>query len=353
MASPNQPTVIILESAPTHANTTDGEGIHPPQLPKDQKSHANTTDSEGIRQLPEDQKIFQAKKFNVKIFVVLVKLLLFVSVLTCLVFNKLTLIKIIADLHLLSDFSKNGSQSANQYLAQSKDSTLKQTANLYWILFFIVLVPNIITWIRCIFSGVMKNSTHRPWPTCLTTLVGLFIYCMHAVYFVFKPLAFTEAITETFLVFFIFITLPPEVSVVLMCGVYSTQSLIEHYCEVNKNKRNMKICQSVISPLGVLCQFAGLVAVIGFLIMASTVEAGQNQIFGFVLAVPCLLLLSFVWSRKIQKLTYTAYTVVPSQSQHEASPFSLLCSFVKSIQNPTSTGSVRWRASKIILQLCC
>ena len=156
MASPDQPTLSIKQAY--HGRT-----------------HASTTDSEGIPQLPEDQKIFQAKKFNIKILVVLVKLLLFVSVLTCLVFNKLTLIKIIADLHMLSNFSKNGSQSADQYSDQSKDSTLKQTANLYWILFFIVLVPNIITWIWSLFSGVMKKSSHCPWPK-YTAIIGVSIF---------------------------------------------------------------------------------------------------------------------------------------------------------------------------------
>ena len=161
-------------------------------------------------------------------------------------------------------------------------------------------------------------------------------------------LAFTEAITETFLVFFIFITLPPEVSVVLMCGVYSTQSLIECfrniycYCkrqsgrrsdympvetdddvdmiyQVNKGNHCVINC---VSSLGFLCQFSGLVAVTGFLITAYTVEAGQNRILEFVLAVPCLLLLSFVWSRKIQKLTYTP------------------------MGNPRNNATARWRASK-------
>ena len=108
---------------------------------------------------PQDQRIFQSGKRTVKVVVWFVKLLLFGVVLTCLVLSKLTIIKIIAELHLLSNFSIN-------YLPDdsSKHSSLKHAANLYWMLFFIVVIPNLIAWIRAIFNGLLTKSPSHPWP---------------------------------------------------------------------------------------------------------------------------------------------------------------------------------------------
>ena len=107
----------------------------------------------------QDQRIFQSEKSTVKIVVWFVKLLLFGVVLTCLVLSKLTIIKIIAELHLLSNFSVH-------YLPDdsSQHSSLTRAANLYWMLFFIVMIPNLIAWIRAIFNGLLTKSPSHPWP---------------------------------------------------------------------------------------------------------------------------------------------------------------------------------------------
>ena len=107
----------------------------------------------------QDQRIFQSEKRTVKIVVWFVRVLLFGGVLTCLVLSKLTIIKIIAELHLLSNFSI-------QYLPDDspKHSSLIRAANLYWMLFFIVMIPNLIAWIRAIFNGLLTKSSSYPWP---------------------------------------------------------------------------------------------------------------------------------------------------------------------------------------------
>lgn len=104
----------------------------------------------------QDQHIFQSNKCTIKIISWLVKLLLFGGVLTCLVLSKLTFIKIIAELRVLSNFSNSTSSTSN--------NSLIRAANLYWMLFFIVMIPNLIAWIRAIFNGLLTKSPSHPWP---------------------------------------------------------------------------------------------------------------------------------------------------------------------------------------------
>ena len=109
----------------------------------------------------QDQ-VFQSKKTTVKIIVWFVRLLLFCIVLLCLVLSKLTIVKIIADLHVLSNFSMYIVPD-NSTSSTSNDSLIR-AANLYWMLFFIVMIPNFIAWIRAIFNGLLTKSPSYPWP---------------------------------------------------------------------------------------------------------------------------------------------------------------------------------------------
>ena len=103
--------------------------------------------------------VFQSKKGTIRVLVWFVKFLLFGGVLTCLVFSKLTIIKIISELHLLSNFSIH-------HFGDNFDTNKSLTcaANLYWMLLFIVMIPNLIAWIRATLSGLLKKSSSHPWP---------------------------------------------------------------------------------------------------------------------------------------------------------------------------------------------
>ena len=126
------------------------------QLVRDETVNSIEDTEENGTSSSQDQRIFQSKKFTVKIVVWFVKLLLFGVVLTCLVLSKLTIVKIIADLHILSNFS--------MYNSSTSDNSLTRAANLYWMLFFIVMIPNLIAWIRAIFNGLLTKSLSHPWP---------------------------------------------------------------------------------------------------------------------------------------------------------------------------------------------
>ena len=107
----------------------------------------------------QHKQVFQSKKSTIVALVWFVKFIIFGGVLTCLVLSKLTLIKIITELHVLSNFSIH--QFTDDYDA---DKSLTRAANLYWMLFFIVMIPNLIAWIRVTLSGLLKKSSSHPWP---------------------------------------------------------------------------------------------------------------------------------------------------------------------------------------------
>ena len=134
-----------------------------------------------------------------------------------------------------------------------------------------------------------------------------------------------EAVAESCLLFYVFITLPPEVSVVLMCGVVSIHSIIQaiiyiyYYVKSNGQENNLPLIGSnkvvlkfgkchhtfvnFISICAIICQILGLLSAIAFLIKEYE-NAELGRILGPVLAIPCLLILSFTWSSLIQKLTF-------------------------------------------------
>ena len=121
-------------------------------------SDIEASDNE-ISSLKQHKRVFQSKKGTIRALVWFVKFLLFGGVLTCLVFSKLTIIKIISELHRLSNFSIHHFEDNFD-----TNKSIARAANLYWMLFFIVMIPNLIAWIRAILSGLLKKSSSHPWP---------------------------------------------------------------------------------------------------------------------------------------------------------------------------------------------
>lgn len=171
-----------------------------------------------------------------------------------------------------------------------------------------------------------------------------------------------EAIAECFLVFYIFITFPPALSVLLMCGVYSTQSLVETvygiyymFCKTRGNRDNyasiddgaavIHIGKSIphrclivtLLLIGFLCQASGIGSVSFFLVKAYT--DSKAQILGLVLAVPCLIGLSLTWSGRMQKKTF-----VPNQKSIDKAKVVMMKNREKELNT-----IARWKASKIII----
>ena len=137
-----------------------------------------------------------------------------------------------------------------------------------------------------------------------------------------------EAVTESFLVFYVFVTLPPEITVILMCGVFSTHSLFQavtnvcYYCKRVNNRDYFPVGHdsanlllqyekrhhclvNLVTICGLLCQILGLSCVMGFLMKVYF----DSRILGLSFVIPCLLILSISWSNLVQKFTF-----IPSQT---------------------------------------
>ena len=147
---------------------------------KIQTNNKNESISDKKMQSKEGKRrtIFQALRSRVKCFVWFVRIILFLSVLTCLVLSKITFMKIVTDLYILSNYG-NVSDYQLQYPSQ------QHAASLYWMIFFIIMVPNSITWIRGLFNGLLSRSVLRPWPKQYSWRVSLLLYFMLTVYFVY------------------------------------------------------------------------------------------------------------------------------------------------------------------------
>ena len=95
----------------------------------------------------------------------IIGILLFAIVLICSVLSKLSLLSITDRLRQLT----TGSDSADQTEVQN------EAAGLYWQLFFVMVLPNCVTFVRSFVFGVFgKTRKSYPWPS-RRALVGVSI----------------------------------------------------------------------------------------------------------------------------------------------------------------------------------
>ena len=180
---------------------------------------------------------------------------------------------------------------------------------------------------------------------------------------------------ESFLVFYVLITLPPEISVLLMCGIFNIQSLFQactnvyYYCKRDSSVgHNNVISSQSYSPIGpnnvmipygksywrrifisvcsLLCQIFGLVCVMGFLVKAAYQIPGHDRFIGLGFLIPCLLVLSFSWSSLIQKWTFTPSQASLQQALERKRSYN---SNLKDYNETTITA--RWKSSKNCVQV--
>lgn len=114
------------------------------------------------------KKIFSKSRQTVHCLVVTVKILMLLLVLVTLVVSKVSIATILAHLrNLSSEFLADKAVPSTVVKAQHKTA-----AGLYWQLLFILMVPNIITWVRALINGVIGKSSSQPWPT-LWAILGV------------------------------------------------------------------------------------------------------------------------------------------------------------------------------------
>ena len=156
-------------------------------------------------------------------------------------------------------------------------------------------------------------------------------------------LAVLESVAEIVLYYVVFISIPPEAVIFVMSGVFSVQGLFNVYFIVTAQsiyepiggggregitpayiRMSLKVKVFLISImfLGVVLQVFGVISVGGFI-----AKADRNMITIGCLAIASLLVLSFVWTNSMQKMTFHFY---PKNSENATKVVS----------------SARWRAGK-------
>ena len=95
---------------------------------------------------------------------VLSEIILSSLVLLCTVFSKLSLVGLTDDLNDITRLVKNGSGS--------DPVTISRAVALYWQFLVILLIPNFITFLRCLLFGCLgKSSQSFPFPTKMALFV--------------------------------------------------------------------------------------------------------------------------------------------------------------------------------------
>ena len=130
----------------------------------EQPSHdASTTSTRRRNRKEEDQSSNNCILLTLKLIIGIV---FFFIVLTCSVMSKLTLVSLTDALrHYTWDFQKSGTTRPVKETEEWRKNKGEKTIALYWYLLLILLLPNAITFLRCLFFGVLgKTKKSYPWP---------------------------------------------------------------------------------------------------------------------------------------------------------------------------------------------
>lgn len=97
---------------------------------------------------------------------------------------------------------------------------------------------------------------------------------------------------------------------------------------------------ALILVAGFLCQTSGLASITVFLANAYIGSPSRNNLLGLVLVIPCLVVLSFSWSGRVQKRTFS-----PSEKSKDKAKVVML----KTGQAKELNTIARWKASKLMI----
>lgn len=129
-----------------------------------QKEALDFGDSEEVAVQPsstsglQEQRVFSTKRGSVQLVVWMVRAAFLVSILTCLVMSKLTILKILSELHVMSAFRN----VTNYQVPIDPMVDVRRAVTLYWQLFLVVMIPNLLAWLRSFYYGILIRSH---WPT--------------------------------------------------------------------------------------------------------------------------------------------------------------------------------------------
>ena len=93
-----------------------------------------------------------------------VKLLIMSLVIFALVASKVSLAMILGHLRSMTNYSLNAAEFSRNKDTAEVNGHIKTAVGLYWQLLLILVIPNMITWMRALFNGVIGKSASQPWP---------------------------------------------------------------------------------------------------------------------------------------------------------------------------------------------
>ena len=135
---------VTFADQPEMQDSHSSRGFSPPYIAHEREADVQV--SKGTR------RILYALKFFIGV-------LLFILVLGCSMFSKLSLVSITDNLRTVT---LNRSRESGKSAAELTD----KAATLYWQLFFVMILPNVLTFFRSFVFGVFgKTRKTFPWPT--------------------------------------------------------------------------------------------------------------------------------------------------------------------------------------------
>ena len=170
--------------------------------------------------------------------------------------------------------------------------------------------------------------------------------------------------------FLVFTALPPEIVIFLLSGVVPVQALYNIYTYISARKshndqgyrqighqtphifqfngRKVYILTLLLTVTGLVFQFCGLISLTGLIVKAYYMMKERLLLGCFI--VPCFLFLSFSWTSGVQRATFE-----PSEkSLARAQKSKMRMKWIRDSRRPIISDRItaRWKASKLITQLC-
>ena len=136
-------------------------------MQKEQKSSGSSPYTELTDESRSDVEMSKGTRRVLYALKFFIGMLLFVLVLACSMFSKLTLVSITDQLRNVTDQLRNVTWNITASGTRDPDEIANRSraTRLYWQLFFIMVLPNVLTFARSFVFGVFgKTKKSFPWP---------------------------------------------------------------------------------------------------------------------------------------------------------------------------------------------
>ena len=109
--------------------------------------------------------------------------ILFTIVLVCTVFSKLTLVNLTSQLRMFTRCNDTLPSTCPKQIDEA--GTRDEAVTIYWQLFFIIIIPTLLTFLRTLVFGVLGKTTKTfPWPKLSSGIAVSIPFCcmLYSVY---------------------------------------------------------------------------------------------------------------------------------------------------------------------------